>query len=275
MSKEIQAAPSVESLEALRSMFPTEPGFTRRSFSRLALVSQDKTEGKGKAMKVIAEAGTFFIERESGEVDPDTGKKVWTKEELGTSIEGVVVFNRKQLSFFDSGDETYTSSPIYDTDDEVVPLFKSGAEIARGIPKDLQALYPAVTRKGKPSSDLKDNAIVYVLYEDELYQMNLHGTSMYAYRTYKRSTPQGINTVLTRFSSEPKEMGSTNWNQMTFTPVRSLTQPEVNDVLSRASELTNAIAEEKSFFASRNAEVSTSVDPLAGEFDSQDLPQLN
>ena len=275
MSKEIQAAPSVESLEALRSMFPTEPGFTRRSFSRLALVSQDKTEGKGKAMKVIAEAGTFFIERESGEVDPDTGKKVWTKEEIGTVIEGIIVFNRKQLSFYNSGDETYTSSPVYDTDDEIIPIFKSGAEVARGTPKDLQALYPAVTRKGKPSSDLKDNAIVYVLYKGEMYQMNLHGTSMYSYKTYKQSNKQGINTVLTRFSSEPQESGSTEWNMMTFTPVRSLTQPEVNDVIARALEFTAAIREEKDFFASRNSEAVASTDPLAAEFDSQDLPQLN
>jgi hypothetical protein len=251
--KQIQKTPSEESLAALRSMFPKEAGFERRSFSRLALTSQDKTEGKGKSMKVIAEAGMFYIETPSDELDEVTGKKKWIKNELGTSIEGIIVFNRKQLSFYNSADESYTSSPIYDNDDEVIPLFCSGAEIAKGTPKELQALYPAQTRTGKSSSALKDNVIMYVLYEDELYQMNLHGSSMYAYKTFKRSTRPGVNEYLVRFSSEPKTMGSTEWNQITFSTVRPLNADEVEKTVVLATDLITAISEEKEFFANRNA----------------------
>ena len=250
--KEIQKAPSEESLAALRAMFPKDAGFERKSFSRLGLTSQDETEGKGKTLKVVAEAGSFFIERASKELHETTGKKKWLKTELGTSIEGIIIFNRKQLSYYNSNDETYSSTPIYDNDDEVIPLFCSGAEIAKGTPKELQALYPAQTRTGKPSSALKDNSIVYVLYENELFQMNLHGTSMYAYKTFKRATHPGVNEFMTHFSSEPKSMGSTEWNQMTFKTIRPLTADEVENSLSLASDMTQAIKEEKAFFANRN-----------------------
>src|SRR3990167_7848291 len=167
-----------ETIIELKSNFPIDPSFERISLPRLAFKSQDMTEGKGKQMKVVQEAGTFITERQSKEINEETGKPVWEKTEIGKEVEGVIVYQRKQLSYYDDSSETYTSSPIYDTDDQIIPLWCNGAEIDSGTSKELKARseYATTTLKGKPSSKLKDNRILYVLVDDELFQLNLHGS---------------------------------------------------------------------------------------------------
>src|ERR1035437_10194958 len=102
-----------------KDMHPTETGnFTRISLPRIGFASQDVVEGKGKASKVTTEAGTFFIEKQTEETDAE-GKKIWSKEEIGKEWEGIILYHRYQLSFYDEAKEEYSSTPVYDSQDEV------------------------------------------------------------------------------------------------------------------------------------------------------------
>ena len=246
-SKAVAVTPSDASLAALRNSFPQDPGFTRVMLPRITFKSQDVTEGKGKAMKVVTEAGTFIEERETDDVDEVTQKKVWDKKELGSEIEGIILFQRKQLRYFDETTEEFTSSPVYDTEDEVVRLFCNKAEVAKGTPAELKAKYEYTTKEGKTKSKLEDNRILYILKDDELFQLNLRGSSMYAFLTYARKVL--VPAVVTTMNSEAKEKGTIAWNQMTFTAKRQLTQDEIDDVLIKISEIQQSIAEEKNFFS--------------------------
>lgn len=247
-----------ETLALLADSYPVEQGMNRILLPRLGLVSQDKTEevrnpktGK-KEIKVITEAGTFYIEHQTDEVD-ENGKKVWNREELGGSLEGIILFQRKQLKMYDEKTELYTSSPIYDRDDEVLPLFCDKSEVARGTPAELKAGYQFTDDNGKQKSKLEDNRILYVEYNGEVFQMNLRGSSMYSFLTYARKTLP--NAVVTEFSSEAKEKGTINWNQMTFTPKRKLTQKEAEVVVEKCQEIKGAINAEKAQYASNTIDV--------------------
>jgi hypothetical protein len=245
MTKEIAVAPSEEAIAELRSSFPVTVGFTKTFLPRISFASQDQTEGKGKSLTVTAEAGTFFTEIQGAD-------KEWTKEALGVSIEGTILYYRKQLKFYDSSDEKYTSSPVYDNDDESVILFKDKKQVDKGTPAELKARpqYQGVSAKGKPISKLEENRILYVLYKDAVYQMSLRGTSMYSFLTYARTTLPP--SVLTKFNSEPKQNGATEWNQMTFEVVRPLDAEEVAVVMSKTKEIIEAVEMEKAFYSSKD-----------------------
>lgn len=246
MSKELATQPTEASMQALRNEFPQDPGFTRIMLPRLTFKSQDVTEGKGKAMKVVMEAGTFIEERESGDTDEETGKAIWEKTELGKEIDGIIIFQRKQLRYFDESTEEFTSSPIFDDESEVVPLFCNKAEIAKGTPAELKKNYEFTGTDGKVRSKLEENRILYVLKDDELYQLNLRGSSMYSFLAYARKVL--CPSVVTTMNSEAKSKGTIDWNQMTFNASRSLSQDEINVVLEKINEIKQSIAEEKAFF---------------------------
>ncbi len=247
-STELSTQISEETLALLKDSFPVETSFQRTLLPRISLVSQDVTEGKGKAMKVITEAGTFLQEHQTDELD-EKGKKKWSKDEIGTDIEVIIFYRRHQLKFYDG--VSYTSSPVYDEENEVVPLFKDKAEVDRGTPAELKArpAYQGTTAKGKPTSKLEDNRVLYVLYKDEVHQMNLRGNSMYAFMAYMKTTV--VPSVVTRISSEPKENGAIAWNQCTFEVSRKLNEDEARDVLLHVKDVQDSIKNEKAFFAAQ------------------------
>ncbi len=249
MSKSIVKAASAEEMALLDNSYPVEQGFTRILLPRLEFVSQDKTEGKGKSMKVVIEAGTFFKSIQTKEKD-ENDKPIWEKEELGKDVELIIVYERKQLKFYDG--EKYHSSPVYDTNDQIIPLFKDKAEIAKGTPAELRAMkqYQGVSQKGKPMSKLEETRVLYVLLDDEMYQFSIRGTSMYAYLDYKKEVQP--NKVVTSLNSEPQENGSTEWNQITWTNLRPLTSTEVHTVVEKITEIKEAIKTEQEFFANKN-----------------------
>lgn len=254
---EVAAPLDQETLNKLRDNFPADPSAMRIQLPRLSLLSQDKTEesgkGKDKTIKVIEAAGTFFRERQGDEVDEETGKKEWLREELGEYIDGIIVFQRKQLRMYDESTEQYTSSPIFDSKDEVIPLFCDGKEVGRGTPEELKAKYEYTDKKdGKVKSALRDEKILYVLFEDQLYQLNLRSTSMFAYMSYARKVVPP--SVVTRFSSEPKEKGDIEWNQMTFNAIRTLDSEEAEKVIAAQEELKHVIAMEKASFANSQSQ---------------------
>jgi len=265
---------SEEELAALNNEFPRDPGYMAVMPPRLGMYSQDKTEKVGKTIKLIQEAGVFYTEKPGDEKDEEN-KTIWVKDEFGEEIEGIILFQRKQLGYYDGA--SFTSSPIYDNDDEVVPLWKDRAEVDRGTPAELMARpeYAGINaRTGKPQSKLEENRILYVLFrgDDEeysLYQMNLRGSSKWAFLSYVRKTTP--NTVITRFSSVPKENGSIAWNQMTFEVDRIINSEELELVKHHTKEIKEGIAMVKEHFA-RIANAPR--DPLADEFEEDDLPAL-
>jgi hypothetical protein len=232
-----------QELEILKDLYPVEASnFNRILLPRIGFASQDQTEGKGKAMKVVTEAGTFSIERQSEELD-ENGKKIWTKEEIGTEMDGIILYHRYQLSFYDEETEEYTSSPVYDSQDEVLPLWCNKKEVAKGTPAELKKLYEFVGQDGKKKSKLKDNRIVYVLHKDELFQLNLHGSSMYSFLKYVRSV--NPPSVITHFSSESQEKGTIAWNMMTFKVFSPITSELYPAVVEKVKEIKMAIQLEK------------------------------
>ena len=237
-----------ELVAQLRESFPFDPSALRIQLPRISMRSQDKMEGTGKNKKVVEAAGTFYEEKQTAEVDEETGKNKWSHDELGDSIKGVILFQRKQLRLYDEKTESYTSSPVFDTVDEVVPLFCNKSEVARGTTAELKAKYEYKDEDGKTKSKLEDNKILYVLVGDDVFQMNLRGSSMYAYQTYTRKCVP--NTVLTGFGSEAREKGKIEWNQMTFETLRPLDNKELTDVMARVTEIKDSIMVEKQSYAS-------------------------
>jgi len=246
--KELATSANDSVLAALQESYPVEQGGNRIILPRLGMVSQDQVEGKGKKMKVVTEAGTFYTDKPTGEEDPDTGKKIYKKTELGSEIEGVILYQRKQLKMYDSKTEMYTSSPVYDNDDEIVPIFCNKEEVKRGTPKELQANYEYTDENtGKVRSKLEVNRILYVEFNGEIYQMQLRGSSMFSFLNYTRKVL--VPSVLTTFSSESKEKGKIVWNQMSFTPKRKLGQKEVEEVLQKIGEIKRAVDLERAQYS--------------------------
>lgn len=243
--------PSEQALAELKSQFPAEQGFIRNLLPRLSMNSQDKFEGKGKAAKLVKEAGIFVIERQTEEEDEDTGRKIWSKDEIGDKVEGTIIYQRKQLRMYDEKTEQYTSSPVYDSEDQVIPLFCNKVEVARGTPAELKALYE-YEEEGKKKSSLEDNRVLYFLKDEEVFQLSLRGSSMYSWMSYARSTLPP--SVLTELFSEPMEKGQIKWSKMTFKTVRPLNADEAQGISLRIAEIKDGIDRERAFYASAPVE---------------------
>jgi hypothetical protein len=248
MSTELQTTLTAEQKALLGMLTPQEQGFTRLLLPRLGMYSQDKFEGKGKSAKLVKEAGMFYTEVETDEKDGE-GKKIWEKTEIGTVMEGVILYHRKQLSYYDEATEKYASSPIYDNADDVVPLFMDKKEIHRGTAAELKAKYAYTDPKdGKVKSRLEEMRVIYILKDGQMYLMSLRGSSMWSFSTYAKSCL--VSTVLTRFSSVAKENGAIAWNQMSFDATRELTAEEADTVIDCVQKIATSIAEEKEYFQS-------------------------
>ena len=256
---------------ALGALFsPEDEGYQKRSFPRISFRSQDKTEetgvGKSKQITIVEAAGTFFTENATEELD-ENNKPIWEKNEVGESIELIIIGARKQLRMYNEKTEKFTSSPIYDHDDEIIPIFCDKQEIDRGTPAQLQAKYMTkTTSKGKPKSALEEERVLYVVHNNATYSMNVRGSSMYSYLSYKRavSNPAKYITVIT---SESMEKGTIKWNQMKFTALRPCDQETLDRVVVTINELIGGIAAEKAFF-NKDKEVPEEVKANEEEFDA-------
>ena len=246
---------SDEVREQLDAAFPQEASALRIQLPRFAMVSQDVTEevknpktGK-KEINVVTEAGMFFTEHQTDELD-ENGKKKWDHEEIGMEVpEIIILFERKQLRHYDSANKQYTSSPIYDNADEILPLWKDKKEVARGTPAELRTLpqFQGLTAAGQPTSKLEENRILFVRYNGEDYQWTVRGSSMYEWLKYKKTTKP--NQVVTALGSEAKQNGSTAWNQTTFKAVRPLDRDESEEILAKVMDIQKAISIEKESYA--------------------------
>jgi hypothetical protein len=244
-NKEVSTRVEQDINKQLAEAYPSEPMAQRINLPRIDYVSQDKTEGKGKSMKVVVEAGTFFTNSATDEKDEE-GKTVYEKKEIGTSFEGIILYQRKQLRYYDESTNEFINTPVYDNDDEVLPLWRSKKEIAKGTPAELKEPYKYEDKDGKTKCRLEDVRILYIEYDGEIYQLSLRGSSMWAFKKFATGTIP--NQYWTRFSSESKENGAISWNQMTFTAFKELTLEEKQDVLNKIKVIQNTIMAEKSQF---------------------------
>jgi hypothetical protein len=248
--KEVTVAADADLLAQLSAAYPQEAGVNRLMLPRLTFKSQDVFEGKGKDKKVTVEAGTFFTERPTEEKNEE-GKNVWDKTELGLEIEGLIAYRRKQLRYYDEPNDTYYSTPVYDDVNDVIPLFKGKDKHATGTTAELKKLFEYVdSESGKTRSRLEDNVVLYIIYQDELYQMGLRGSSMYSFKDYERKASPSVSAVLTHFSSQAQEKGSIQWNQMTFKAVRTITTEEAHIVIDAQNKIRDAVEAEKAYYAS-------------------------
>lgn len=239
-----------EQLAILNDSYPVEEQSNRLSLPRLGMLSKDIVEesgtGKNKKITVLQAAGTFYTEKDNGEVN-DEGKKVWTKEFIdGEEIEVIIAYHRRQLRKYDSSLEQYISSPIFDTADQVIPLYLDKQIIKRGTQAELQAMYPALTQKGKPTSDLKEECILYVVYNGEFYQMNISQSSKWEFKSYSK----GLNpsTVITTLGSVEDSFGTNTYRKLTFTKGRQITSDEFETVVDNQSAIKEVVASDSQLF---------------------------
>src|ERR1035437_9488991 len=106
MKKEI-AKLSDEQLQILNESYPVNTDESRLLLPRFGMLAKDITEevgtGKNKKINVIQPSGTFFTERDEGNVNEETGKKVWTKTFIdGETVDVIISFHRRQLRKYDS-----------------------------------------------------------------------------------------------------------------------------------------------------------------------------
>ncbi len=270
-STAMMVAPTEDQLAELGGAVEQEPGFERLHLPRIGFAGKDKVEvigtGKNKKINVLMAAGTYFFERETEEVTTKadgTEGKVWEKEEVDedTPIEGILVFKRKQLRYFDEDDGEngkYTSSSIFGGEEgedpkvDIISLFKDGKKVESGTVDELQAKYPhKLSKKGKKIPQLAIESICYVLVDGVLYQMNIKGSSLWALRDYTKKIKAA--TVITRFESKANEVGDNKFNSMTFTPVRALTAEEAALAIDTLRMIRKGVNDEKAYFAGQNQE---------------------
>lgn len=259
-TKEVATEADAALLAQLAEQFPQETGVARLFLPRLTFKSQDVLEGKGKNKTVVIEAGTFFTEKTTDEKD-ENGKMVWDKQELGLAIEGHIIFQRKQLRFYDEPNEQFYSTPIFDEMDAILPLFCGSKKVATGTPAELKKSFEFTNPEGKTRSKLEDNVVLYILYAGVLYQMSLRGSSMYSFKDYARKTTP--STVITAFASTAQEKGTIEWNQMQFTSLRAIDAQEAQLAIEQQNMLRDAIAAEKTYYASTPDQTNTVAAVLA------------
>ena len=229
MAKKEIVSLSEEQLAVLNQNYPVAEDESRISLPRFGMLSKDIIEesgtGKNKTMKVVQAAGTFYTEKDLGETDEETGKKVWTKEFIdGEEVDVIIAFHRRQLRKYDSSLEKFISSPVFDNAEQIIPLYLDKQVIKRGTQAQLQSMYPALTQKGKPTSDLKEETILYVVYNNEMYQMNLSQSSKWSFKDYKKSL--NPSTVMTTLGSSEETFGTNTYRKLTFTKARMITGEE-------------------------------------------------
>ena len=242
-----------EQLAVLNDAYPVSDEQARQSYPRFGMISKDITEvtgtGKTKKIKVIQPAGTFFTEKDEGEVDEETGKKIWTRKYIeDEKVKVIIAFHRRQLRMFDASLEKFYSTPIFDNASQSVPLYLDKQVVKRGTQAELQAMWPSLTQKGKPSSKLKEETILYVLYEGELYQCNLSQSSKWEFKSYAR----GLNpsTVITEIGSKEETFGENTYRKMVFKNKRMIDVEEFESVNESQSKLKESVISDEKYFLS-------------------------
>jgi hypothetical protein len=251
MSKTKAVTITEEQIQELNAAYPISEESNRLLLPRFGCLSKDIVEesgtGKNKKITVVQAAGTFFTEKDEGEVDEETGKKVWTKTYLdGDTCDVQIVYHRRQLRKFDSSLEKFISSPIFDNGEQVIPLYLDKQVIQRGTQAQLQKLYPALTQKGKPTSDLREETILYVIYNGELHQMNLSQSSKWEFKAYSKSI--NPSTVVTELGSKEETFGKNTYRKVTFKSAGLINTEQFAVVKENQTIIKETVESDQKFF---------------------------
>ena len=247
MSKEIQISEG-SALEALRASYPqhAEDNYVKNNLPQIRFKAKAVLDDDDK---VVTKAGTFVTVVRSEEKVDD--KYEYTENVLGADITVDVLYERYKLNYYNSGDNAYVSSPVFDNKEEVVKLFSGGKEIASGTVAELQGQY-LIEKDGKKKSELQLLKVLYVLYNGDVHEMTLSLGNGYAWRKYKQETM--VPVVHTKIASKKTEHGGNKYNEMTFTAGEYLTEEEAVRNLSIVEDIKKGIAEEKAFYGQAVAE---------------------
>jgi hypothetical protein len=239
-----------EQISELNAAYPISEESNRLQLPRFGCLSKDIVEetgtGKNKKITIIQPSGTFFTESDEGEVNED-GKKVWTKTYLEGETQDVqICYPRRQLRKFDSSLKKFISSPIFDNGEQVIPLYLDKQVIQRGTQAQLQKLYPALTQKGKPTSDLREETILYVIYNDELHQMNLSQSSKWEFKSYAKSINPSI--VVTTLGSVEETFGKNTYRKVTFKSAGLINNDQFKMVKENQAILKATVEADQKFY---------------------------
>jgi hypothetical protein len=256
MTKEIVGL-TEEQLAILNEQYPASEDTARLQLPRFGMLSKDIVEeegkGKNKVTKVVQPAGTFYTEKDMGEKTED-GKAKWTKTFIeGETVDIIIAFHRRQLRMFDASLEKFYSTPIFDTSEQVVPLYLDKQVVKRGTQTELQAMFPAITQKGKPTSKLKEDTILFILYKNELYQCNLSQSSKWEFKSYKQKL--NPSTVITTLGSTEETFGTNTYRKMGFTMKSQISSADFDTVIEAQSLLKEQVANDAQFFLAPVGEV--------------------
>jgi hypothetical protein len=248
MSKK-ELALTDEQRALLDQSFPVGEESNRLSLPKFGMLSKDITEtvgsGKTKKINVLESAGTFYTEKDQGETN-EQGKKVWTKTYIeGETVDVQILYFRHQLRMYDSSLEKFYSTPIYDSSEQVLPLYLDKAVFKRGTEKDLQAMFPKQTLKGRLGSKLDKKTILYVLHEGEMYQFELSVSSGWEFSGYKRKV--NPSTVVTTLSSTEEQAGSNVYRKINFNIKRPITSEEFDVVVENQSTVKAQVENDSKF----------------------------
>jgi hypothetical protein len=242
MSKEIQISEG-SALEALKNAYPqhAEDDFIKTILPQIRFKAKAVLDDKEE--KVVIKAGTFMLVTRSEEKVDD--KYEYIETPVGMDITVDVLFERYKLNYYNSSDNVYVSSPVFDSKEEVVKLFSGGKEIASGHVAELQGQY-MVEKDGKKRSALELLKVLYVLYKGEVHEMTLSLGNGFTYRKYKQENI--VPVVHTKISSKKTEHGGNKYNAMTFTADGFLTEEEAQHNLALVQNIQKGIADEKAYY---------------------------
>ena len=243
---------SQEQLDILNQSYPVSTDDSNSLIlPRFGLLSKDLTEitgtGKNKKIKIIQASGTFFTDSDEGEVDKDN-KNIWTRKFLdGDKQDVIILYHRRQLRMYDSSLEKFYSTPVFDGPDQVLNLYLDKQVVQKGTQKQLQVLFPSTTLKGKLSSKLKEDCILFVLVGGVLHQCNLSQSSKWEFKSYKKNL--NPSTVITTLGSIEETFGDNTYRKMTFSKKRLINNDdEFNLVVDNQKIIQEKVESDKRFF---------------------------
>ena len=267
-------------LASLANMFPASDSFDRVQFPKMVFKSQTELDDEDK---VLVKGGTMFVDRMTEEVDED-GKTLFDRTELGSKVDGHIIFHRKRLQMWDGDNEDFYSSPLYDKATDVVPLFKGREFVQAGTPAKLKKLYPKEVEyvdsktcelKSFTVSELNEVPVLYVVVDNELFELTINGrSSIKQWKAYLKKT--AVPTTITQFHSSKQTKGSNKWNQMEFKALRDPSKEEAEKAIEIGHDLLKGIEMEKEYYATKRAEMveaaeETEALALEGNFDEDEL----
>lgn len=231
-------------LDKLRQSYPqhAEDSYVKNVLPQIRFKAKAVLDESGE--KVAIKAGTFVLVTKGEEVD---GKAEYIETIIGEKINVDVLYERYRLSYYDSANEEYVSSPVFDDKNEIVKLFKGGKQHASGTVAELQALPEfIVMEEDKKKCKLQLQKVLYVVYKNELHEMSLSLGNGFVWRKFKQDNI--VPAIHTEITSEKTENGGNKYNQMVFKNAGWLTEEEAERNLALVEDIKKGIEAEKAYY---------------------------